>query len=246
MRSFAIAVASAALVFGCLFAAPASATTTTVTAATQPIVAWSQTTTGSLTLVPNYTANGVTNPTGIATIVSGTANGYSGSVAAGGESCNPTISQSGTFINFGIVYEPIGSNVTACDYQNALLAIVTTNDTNWTVTQQLQIATSTYFTLCALFPQASVQTSLPLTTSNITGGANSNLKYNIDESACYTTGYAQEPIGTQNVTPTAQTLIPYQGAAGTFYQGEDVLLLVTGPATPTSYSVTMNVTLTLN
>jgi len=246
-RSFAAAAASLALMLECFFAAPAFAATTTVTASTQPIVAWSETTTGSLTLVPNYTANAVTNPTGIATIVAGSANGYSGN--GGGESCNSTISQSGTFINFGIVYLPISPNITACDYQNAMLAIVTTNDSNgWKVQQQLQIAPSSNFILCAVFPQAAVTQTLPLTTSNVTGGLNTTQPgLNIDESTC--AGSGQETLGNNNYSPGLNTLIPTTSSTGTqtYYQGEDVLLLVTASTVAvTSYSVTMNVTLTLN
>jgi hypothetical protein len=244
-RSFAAAAASLALVLEGLFAAPAFATTTTVTAATQPIVAWSESTTGSITLVPNYTANAVTNPSGIGSIVSATGSAtYMGNAANGGLSCTASFAQSGNFINYGVVFSPITGKTSACDYQNAMLAIVTTNDTNgWTLTQQLQIAPSDGFALCAVFPQVQVVKTLPLTTSSFTGTSAA-----INETTCSGTG--QEVLGSGSNTPGVNTLIPNPNATGTttgtFYQGEDVLLLVTAQVVPTSYSVTMNVTLTLN
>jgi len=245
IRSFAAAAAAAAaslaLLLEGLFAAPAFATTTTLTASTQPIVAWSESTTGSLTLVPNYTANAVTNPSGLGTIIAASSPGYSGN---SGEACTASFAQSGNFINYGVVYNPITPAVTACDYQNAMLAIVTTNDTNgWTVTQQLQIAPSSNIILCAVFPQVQVVKTLPLTTSSFIGTSPA-----INESSC--TGTGQETLGNTNNTPGVNTLIPTPNATGTatgtFYQGEDVLLLITGAIATTSYTVTMNVTLTLN
>jgi len=246
-RSFvAAATASLALVLQGLFAEPAFASTTTVTSSTQPIVAWSESTTGSLTLVPNYTANGVTNPSGFGSVVAATTtNAYSGYL--GGESCSMSVAQSGTFINYGLVYAPIGTARTVCDYQNAMLAIVTTNDTNgWTVTQQLQIAPSSDFILCATFPQVQVVKTLPLTTSSYTGASAA-----INETSC--SGGGQETLGFADLTPGLNTLIPNPNATGTttgtFYQGEDVILIISNNPSPpatTTYSVTMNVTLTLN
>jgi hypothetical protein len=246
-RSFVALAASLALVLEGFFAAPAFATTTTITSSTQPIVAWSESTTGSITLVPNYTANAVTNPSGFATVVgAGGSAAYSGygTGSGNGESCTASVSQSGNFINFGVVYAPIGTNRTVCDYQNAMLAIVTTNDTNgWTLTQQLQIAPSTDFILCAAFPQVQVVKTLPLVTSSYTYSSAA-----INETGC--TGTGQETLGSGDLTPGLNTLIPNPNATGTttgtFYQGEDALLIISGTPATTTYTVTMNVTLTLN
>jgi len=243
LRSSVAAAASLALVLTSLFAVPASATTTTVTASTQPIVAWSESVTGSITLVPNYTANAVTN-TNNATIVGATGSTtYSGG-NAGYPECTSSVPQSGTYIYFGIVYLPFTGKYSNCDYQNAMLAIVTTNDTSgWTLTQQLQIAPSTGFTLCAVFPQSTLTKTLPLTTSNITGTSPS-----INETSC--SGSGQQTLGSGDTTPSVNTLIPNNNStgteSGTFYQGEDVLLIVSPGVATTTYTDVMNVTLTLN
>jgi hypothetical protein len=251
MKTRSLVAASLALLFGCSLLAPASATTTTIVGSANPIVAWSESTTGSITLVPNYTANAVTNPSGFGTIVSATNAGYMGG-SPYFETCSGSVAQSGTFINYGVVYAPISTNITSCDYQNALLAIVTTNDTNgWTVTQQLQIAPSTGFTLCALNEQGYVTKTLPLTVSALTS-TSTEINESVSPTPCAGShsGFTQEVIGSQNNTPGNNTLIPYPNATatttGTFYAGEDMLLEINGTVAATSYTVTMNVTLTLN
>jgi hypothetical protein len=243
LRSSAAAAASIALALTSLFAVPASASTTTVTASTQPIVAWSESVTGSITLVPNYTANAVSSSSNASIVAASGSTTYSAG-NAGHPSCTASVPQSSNYIYFGIVYLPIGAAYTNCDYQNAMLAIVTTNDTSgWTLTQQLQIAPSNGFTLCAVFPQSTLTKTLPLTTSNITGTSAS-----INETSC--SGSGQQTLGSNDNTPVLNTLIPNNNStgteSGTFYQGEDVLLIVNGVVATTTYTDVMNVTLTLN
>jgi spore coat protein U-like protein len=68
----------------------------------------------------------------------------------------------------------------------------------------------------------------------------------INETSCAGTG--QLTLGTGNTVPTAQTIIPTgAGASGTFYMGQDVLLLLTSSTLSMgTYTDTMTVTLTLN
>jgi hypothetical protein len=240
MMKRSLVTASLALLLGCALLGHASASTTTITGNTNPIVAWSQSVSGTLTLIPNYTALGVTNGSGFGTIIPATNAGYSGNA---NQSCTPSVAQTGNVINYGLVYLPLGANYTVCDYKNALLTEVVTNDTTgWNVTQQLALAPSNGFRLCSIANGGGLTTVIPLTLSTQTSASAA-----INEQNC--TG-AQQTLGADNTTPALNTLIPTQsgaGASGTFYSGEDVLLIVEPVGvTTTTYSVTMNVTLTLN
>jgi hypothetical protein len=244
MRLRSLAAATVALLIGSASLAPARAATTTVTAGTQPIVAWSESVTGTLQLNPNYVSsaniatNGQTNSSGIGTVVAGT-NGAQYTTAPNNCQTNPA--QSSNIINFGNVSLPYssGTTTTACQYENALAIEVTTNDTTgWSVTQQLTIAVGSGFILCAI-PNGS------LTASGTPVPASSATATTASETTC---GGSQETLGNANATPPLNTIIATQtNKSGTFYQGEDAELIVTSATVATtSYSVQMNVTLTLN
>jgi hypothetical protein len=240
MRLRSLAAAAFALLIGSASLSPASAATTTVTASTQPIVEWSASVTGTLQLNPNYVSsgsiatNGQTNSSGIGTVVAALGSGYS----PAGNNCQSNPTQTSNIINFGNVSLPIGSNVTACDYKNALAIEVTTNDTTgWSVTQQLTIAIGSDFILCAI-PNGS------LTASGTAVPTSSATSTTAEETSC---GSGQETLGNNNATPPLNQIITTQtNKSGTYFQGEDAELLVSGTPATTSYSVQMNVTLTLN
>jgi len=238
LRSF---VAFTALVIiACAVAVPASANTTTVTGSVNPIVEWNAATTGTLNLYPNYVAStGVTNGSGIGSVVAATNAGYTG--ASG---CTAAPAQTSNIIDFMNVSVPTGTNTTACDYQNALSINVSTNDTTgWNVTQNLQLAPGAGFTLCAILNgslySGTPRAAAPMGASSATGSSAS-----INETSC---AGSQETLGKNNTTPTTVTPITNQTTAGTFFQGEDVLLLLTSTTISVgSYTANMTVTLTLN
>jgi hypothetical protein len=242
MRLRPLAAATFALLIGGVSLVPASASTTTVTASTQPIVAWSESVTGTLQLNPNYQSttvlatNGQTNPSGVGSVIAGTTPATTYSQSPNNCQTNPT--QTSNIINFGAVSLPYSGFTTACDYKNALAIEVTTNDTTgWSVTQQLQIAVGTGFILCAI-PNGALTasgTAVPASTATATTAS---------ETTC---GSGQQTLGNANATPPVNTIIATQtNKSGTFYQGEDAELIVSGTPATTSYSVQMNVTLTLN
>jgi hypothetical protein len=240
MLRHALVVALTLIVVGA-FANPACASTTVLGSA-NPIVVWNASTTGTLTLHPNYNpASGSSLASGIGSVVAATNAAFTGTLG-----CTSSPAQSSNVIDFSSVSAPTGTNTTACDYKNALAIGVQTNDsTGWNVTQQLQLAPGNGFTLCAL-PNGTLYTGtpsvgLPMPSSAITGASAA-----INETSC--AGSGQQTLGTNSTTPALNTIIATQtSATGQFYQGEDVLLLLTSNSlTIGSYSATMTVTLTLN
>jgi hypothetical protein len=220
----------------------AAGASTTVNGSANPIVSWNASTTGTLYLYPNYNpSTGQTNVSGIGTVVAATNAGYTG---AGGCTSAPT--QTSNIINYSNVSVPTGTNVTACDYKNALSIGVQTNDAvGWNVTQQLQLAPGTGFTLCAL-PNGSLYSGTPSAGSPMPSSSITGASAAINEGSC--SGSGQQTLGTNSTTPALNTIIATQtSATGTYYQGEDVLLLLTATTIAIgTYSATMTVTLTLN
>jgi hypothetical protein len=211
-------------------------TTTTVTAGTNPIVMWNAQTTGTLTLFPNYVAStGMTNSSGTGSVVTATNSGFTG----GG--CTASPAQTSNIIDFSRVIPPTAGNTTACDYQNALSIEITTNDTNgFTLSEELGLAPGTGFTLCSLPNDTTFvkSTALPLGASTATSTSAS-----INETSC--AGANQVTLGSGNTTPTATS--GSQTGSGTYFIGQDVLLLITSSTVALqSYSATLTVTLTLN
>jgi hypothetical protein len=222
------------------FANVASASTTVIGSAT-PIVQWNASTTGTLQLNPNYNpASGQTLASGIGSVVAATNAGFTGTTG-----CTSAPAQTSNIVNYANVSAPTGVNTTACDYKNALAIGVVTNDTTgWNVTQQLQIAPGNGFTLCAL-PNGTLFTGTPTAGTPMTASSIIATSAAINETTC--AGGGQETLGTNSVTPPLNTIITTRTTAGTFFQGEDVLLLLTSNTlTIGNYSATMTVTLTLN
>lgn len=215
---------------------------TTVNASTTPIVSWNASTTGSITLYPNYSAStGQTNGS-VGSVVAASGAGYNGA------GCTTAPAQSSNFIDYSIV-APSTTLVTTCDYKNALSIGVTVNSSgtpSWTVSEQLTLAPGTGFTLCSLLNGGTTGTAaftaLP-TGSGITGSSTA-----INESSCSTATNNQYTLGVGSTTPSAINLTPTaKTTTGTAYTGQDILLLIAaGTYTTGSYSTTLNVTLTLN
>jgi len=233
-------IASLALLMMSALIVPVSASTT-ISGSANPIVEWGAATTGTLLLNPNYSpSTGQTLGSGIGSVVAATNAGFTGTPG-----CTSAPAQTSNVINYSQVEAPAGTNTTACDYKNALAIEVQTNDAvGWNVTQQLQLAPGTGFTLCAL-PNGSLfvgtpTAGAPMPSSAIAGGSAA-----INETTC--AGSGQETLGTNSTTPALGQIIANQTTTGTFYQGEDVLLLLTSSTIAiATYSATMTVTLTLN
>jgi hypothetical protein len=231
------AVAALALVAS---AAPAFASTT-VTGTANPIVEWNQASTGTLNLYPNYvTTTGQTNVSGIGSIVAGSNSNFTG-----GAGCTAAPAQTSNIINYSNIYAPVSGYTTACDYKNALSVGVTTNDTNgWNVTEILQLGPGAGIYLCGIL-NGSMYTGTPSSGSPMTGSSATTTSASINETSC--SGGGQLTIGAASATPTSQTIIATNTNSGTFYQGMDVVMLLTNTTyTSGSYSDTMTVTLTLN
>jgi hypothetical protein len=237
MRSCIATVVSVSL----LAFANAALASTTVVGSAAPIVQWNASTTGTLQLNPNYNpASGQTLASGIGSVVAATTAGFTGTTG-----CTAAPAQTSNVVNYSNVGVPTGTNTTACDYKNALAIGVVTNDTTgWNVTQQLQLAPGNGFTLCAL-PNGTLFTGTPTAGSPMTASAITGAAAAINETTC--SGGGQQTLGTNSVTPALNTIITTRTTAGTFFQGEDVLLLLTSNTLAIgNYSATMTVTLTLN
>ncbi|HTW83972.1 MAG TPA: hypothetical protein VMD91_07905 [Candidatus Sulfotelmatobacter sp.] len=222
-------------------ARPAAATTTTVYGSGNPIVEWNQATTGTLNLYPNYsTTTGQTNVSGIGSIVAA-----SNAAFTGGAGCTASPAQTSNIIDFSDVYAPAAGKTTGCDYKNALSIGVTTNDTNgWNVTELLQLGPGAGIYLCGI-PNGTMYTGTPSAASPMTGSSATTTSASINETTCAGTG--QLTIGAGSATPTAQTIIATNTGSGTFYMGQDVLMLLTNTTYASgAYSDTMTVTLTMN
>ncbi len=215
---------------------------TTISGSANPIVSWNAATTGTISLYPNYNpSTGQTLVSGVGSVVAATNAGFTGTTG-----CTSAPTQTSNIINYSDVSVPTGTNTTACDYKNALSIGITTNDTvGWNVTQQLQLAPGNGFTLCAL-PNGSLYTGTPSAGSPMTASAITGTSAAINETTC--SGSGQETLGTNSTTPALNTIIATQtNKSGTYYQGEDVLLLLTSTTIAIgTYSATMTVTLTLN
>jgi hypothetical protein len=211
-----------------------------VTSGVNPIVKWNASTTATLNLYPNYkTTTGQTNGSGVASIIAATNSGYTGTAG-----CTSAPTQSGTTDDFSSVEKPTGTNTTACDYQDALSVGVTTNSTNWNVTEEMQSGPGTGFTLCGLI-NGTLYSGTPSAGSPMTGSTITGTSAAINETSC--SGSGQLTLATGNSTPTSQTLVATQAVAGTYYIGQDVLLLVTSSTVSiASYSDILTVTLTFN
>lgn len=210
-----------------------------MSAPTNPIVTWNATLTGSVNLYPNYDpTTGVSKSTGVGSVVAAANTGFTGSTG-----CTAAPAQSGTTIDFSNVLPPASGKTTACDYQNALSIGVTTNDTNgWSVAEQVSLAPGTGFTLCGIKNGAFVST--PSTGTPMGASTATTTSTSINETAC---GTGQLTLGSGNTTPTSQSVSSSSTSVGTYYLGQDVLLLLAyGTYTPGSYTSTMTVTLTLN
>lgn len=109
-------------------------------------VKWNIAATGTLALNQNYSAAGAAQTTA-PTIVSMAA-------MPGGASCTAAGAGSevaGT-VNFGSIAPPSsGTANSACQYKNAINAVVTTNDSNgWSITEALSAALGAGYGLCAI------------------------------------------------------------------------------------------------
>lgn len=234
------ATLAALAAFAC--AGAAASASTTITGNVNPIVKWNTQITGTLNLAPNYDpTTGATKATGIGAVQAAT-----NALFTGTPGCTPAPAQSGILIDFSNVQLPTAGNTTACDYKNALAIGVTTNDTTgWNVTEQLNLVPGTGITLCSL-PNGTLFAGTPTAGSPMPATAvAAGSAAAINETSC--AGGGQLTLGTGSGSPTAQTIVPTQVASGTFYRGQDVLLLLTSSTLPSgTYSTTLTVTLTLN
>jgi len=229
------------IAFALAASAQPAVASTTVTGTSNPIVEWNQAATGTLNLYPNYvTTTGQTNVSGIGAIVAASNTNFTG-----GAGCTAAPAQTSNIINFSDVYAPVTGYTTGCDYKNALSVGVTTNDTSgWNVSEILQLGPGTGIYLCGIL-NGSMYTGTPSSGSPMTGSSATTTSASINETSCSGTG--QLGIGLASATPTSQTIIATNTNSGTFYQGMDVLMLLTATTyTSGTYSDTMTVTLTLN
>jgi hypothetical protein len=198
---------------------------------------WNAQATGTLTLFPNYVATtGMTNPSGIGSVVAAANAGFTGAIG-----CTAAPTQTSNIVNFATVSAPATGNTTACDYKNALSIEVSSNDPNgFTVSEQLGIAPGTGFVLCGLPNGPLVGT--PSTSSPMGASTATSTSTSINETSC--SGSGQITLGSGNTTPASTSVS--SSSTGTFFEGQDVLLLVAPGVAIGTYSSTLTVTLTIN
>ena len=112
---------------------------------TQPLtVKWNTQAVANLTLNTNYSAAGAQQLTAPA-ITTAT----NGSTAAGSCTATGAGSEVAATVNFGNVTPNGDANLLNCQYQNAVNAVVSTNSTNWSLTEAATAALPAGSALCA-------------------------------------------------------------------------------------------------
>ena len=128
-----------------LTAAAALLSTVPALAATQNgsvTVKWNTQASATLALNTNYSATGAQQLT--APAIAAQVNGGSGACTATGAG-----SEAAGVVNFGAVTPDGGANITDCQYASAVNAVVTTNSTNWTLSEAAAAAPPAGSALCA-------------------------------------------------------------------------------------------------
>ena len=199
---------------------------------------WNTTVVGSLVLNTNYDSSGNAVTTSPPTFLI-QANGGVGTCTQATNAANGTL-------DFGSDPSDTGAAYTACDYENAIVAQVVTNSTNWDLEQQTSGAVPANYTLCAL-PNNATNTfsnaAYPGTVVQFSGTSRNATAFGAT-AACpthsqnSTTGGAAQTLSTTN-----QYLVHGYTTAGTEWIGEDIALITAPLATTGAQTLTLNFTL---
>jgi hypothetical protein len=198
-------------------------------------VKWNIAATGTLALNQNYSAAGAAQTTAPAIV--------SMAVMPGGASCTAAGagSEAAGTVNFGAIAPPSGGAAnSACQYKNAINAVVTTNDTaGWSITEALSAAMPAGYALCAI-PNGFTWGAAAGATMSATSSAAANAVNPTGANAC--------GAGSNGITTTAATAMtnPNAFSAPAANVGEDFELLVPPLATVGANTATVVYTLVLN
>ncbi len=220
-----------------LFAAPAFAAVTVTTdgAAGNPkpiIVKWNTLLTATILLNANYSTTNGSGQAAAGTILQSTAaglqtTGCATAPPAGADAFTDDFGSGATTAS-GITPDPV--KPISCLFERAVDAIVTTNSTNWNVTEKLSAALPAApagWTLCA-YPGTKA-TATPLTYT-----------------APATTAFDNVCTGGTSLTTAASATLFSGTAGGTFYLPEDLALGVPAAATAAAGTTSIIYTLTAN